>query len=361
MTARPWRSRIHGQVPSRLRGRVLASLVLGGMAGCWGATGGVARSASGETMPPPPPQQLTAPSAVVAQSGAPTETQFQNVDFQVASGIVLRIRELRGQMASKQHGQPVIFDDKRSFILQIDTADVALSMASLGHLMNDHVFAYHGAPLRALRFSTRNGQLAMSGVLHKVVDIPFQITATPTITDSGMIRIHPTAIRIFDVDGAGLMRALDITLSKLLDLRRAQGVTVIGNDLILDPLRILPPPSIQGRVVALRVAGNELVQVFGGAAGRRRVAPLTPPDSAAPNYMFFFGGTLRFGKLFMVQADMQIVDEDARDPFDFSIDEYNRQLVAGYSKNQPDMGLVVFMPDLAEAPPLPRIGVRGPN
>ena len=328
------------------------------MAGCWGAGSRAAGSVAGDTTPARPPLQLTPPAAVVQQSGAPTATQFQNVDFHVAPGIVLRIRQLRGQMASKQSGQPVIFDDKRSFILKIDTADVALTMESLGHLMNEHVFGYDGAPLRTLRFATRNGQLTMTGVLHKVVDIPFQITATPTITDSGMIRIHPTAIRIFDVDGVGLMRALGITLSKLLDLRRAQGVTVSGNDLILDPLRILPPPSIQGRVVAVRVAGNELVQTFGAVAGRRPVA-LSPPDSAAPNYMFFHGGTLRFGKLFMVQADMQIVDEDARDPFDFSIDEYNRQLVAGYSKNQPDMGLVVFMPDLTKAPPLPHTSAHG--
>ncbi|PYQ03033.1 MAG: hypothetical protein DMF82_14290, partial [Acidobacteria bacterium] len=33
------------------------------------------------------------------------------------------------------------------------------------------------------------------------------------------------------------------------------------------------------------------------------------------------------------------------DPFDFNLDRYNDQLVAGYSKNTPSRGLKTFMPD----------------
>jgi hypothetical protein len=119
-------------------------------------------------------------------------------------------------------------------------------------------------------------------------------------------------------------------------------------------MRHLPPPSISGRVVAVRVDSAGQVQLFGAAsvgAGATALPPALPPppDSAAPNYMYLLGGTLRFGKLYMVRADMQIVDLQPADPFDFSIDRYSTQLVAGYSKNQPDMGLEVFMPDLGRA------------
>ena len=47
----------------------------------------------------------------------------------------------------------------------------------------------------------------------------------------------------------------------------------------------------------------------------------------------------------MRDTDMRLVDEDPRDPFDFSPSEYVKQLVAGYSKNSPDGSLRVFMPD----------------
>ena len=65
--------------------------------------------------------------------------------------------------------------------------------------------------------------------------------------------------------------------------------------------------------------------------------------------MHYRGGTLRFGKLTMSDTDMQLIDADPRDPFDFSPEHYQRQLVAGYSKNTPEGGLRVHMPDYRKA------------
>ena len=64
--------------------------------------------------------------------------------------------------------------------------------------------------------------------------------------------------------------------------------------------------------------------------------------------MQYRGGVLRFGKLTMTGTDMDLIDADPRDPFDFDPARYIRQLVAGYSKNTPDGGLRVYMPDYNE-------------
>ena len=61
--------------------------------------------------------------------------------------------------------------------------------------------------------------------------------------------------------------------------------------------------------------------------------------------MYDRGGVLRFGKLTMTDTDMELIDQDTADPFDFFQDRYKDQLVAGYSKNTPEQGLKVFMPD----------------
>jgi hypothetical protein len=50
----------------------------------------------------------------------------------------------------------------------------------------------------------------------------------------------------------------------------------------------------------------------------------------------------------MSGADLQLIDADPRDVFDFSPARYNAQLVAGYSKNTPAGGLKTYMPDLAD-------------
>jgi hypothetical protein len=64
------------------------------------------------------------------------------------------------------------------------------------------------------------------------------------------------------------------------------------------------------------------------------------------------------GKLLFVDADMFVADTDPSDPFDFFIDRYNDQLVAGFSRNQPNYGLFVFMRDFNDLGKPPRPGER---
>jgi hypothetical protein len=179
--------------------------------------------------------------------------------------------------------------------------------------------------------------------MHKVIDIPFEMTATLNVTDSGEIRIHPTVMKICGLDGKGLLRAVNLRLEDLLDLSGGKGARVEGNDLILNPLEILPPPRIAGRLTAIRVQGDRIVQVFGDA-DRPDPEPLTPSVAAA-NFVYFRGGSLRFGKLYMVQTDLEAIDTDASDPFDFYLDYYHSQLVSGYHVTSKDYGLVAYMPD----------------
>ena len=63
------------------------------------------------------------------------------------------------------------------------------------------------------------------------------------------------------------------------------------------------------------------------------------------NYIYFRGGNMRFGKLVMVATDLLTVDGDPSDPFDFYLDYYHTQLVAGYHTTSPNYGLVTYMPD----------------
>ena len=66
-------------------------------------------------------------------------------------------------------------------------------------------------------------------------------------------------------------------------------------------------------------------------------------DRRRQRNMFYKGGTLRFGKLMMLDAEMQIVDLRPSGFFGFSLDRYQEQLVAGYERTLPDMGLLVYM------------------
>jgi hypothetical protein len=54
---------------------------------------------------------------------------------------------------------------------------------------------------------------------------------------------------------------------------------------------------------------------------------------------------LKFGKLLMEDADLEIVGDQTKGSFCFFLREYKKQLIAGYSKNTPADGLVVHIAD----------------
>lgn len=294
----------------------------------------------------PPPYAL--PAKRDAEPPAPahtiTQVQMRNVDFFVDREVALRIRRLRGTMRSKAGG-PVIFDDKSSFIIHIEAAEVGLTGNDLSLLLNRYVFAYPGAPLKRLRVSTAGSEIVQKGVLHKVIDLPFEIRATLSITPDGRIRIHPTRTEILGLHMDKVMKVLGLELDGIINLRKAKGASLVGNDIVLDPEKILPPPTIEGRLTSIRVEGDQVVQVFGPRPGAA-VSTLVAPDMAARNYMLYRGGRLRFGKLLMLDAEMQIVDLDPGDSFRFDPDRYKSQLVAGYLRMLAGGGLEVSMRDI---------------
>ena len=291
-----------------------------------------------------------------AEQRGPTDAQMQNVDFRVERAITLKIHQLRGVMQSKQAGTPLNFDDKQSFILHVDTAVIGLTTPSLDALMNGWVFNKPNSPLRNLHITFAGKQLKQEGILHKIVDLPFTMYADVS-ADAGRIRLHPTRIDICGVNGLGLLKALGQSLEKMIgkELPKDKGVSAEGNDMLLDPGKMLPPPETELHLVEVHTAGDELVQQYDAG---RKLAPLTPPRADEKNYMYFRGGTLRMGKLLMIDADMQVIDTDPSDVFDFFIDRYNDELVQGFTRNQPNYGLVVYMRDFDDVGQPARPGER---
>jgi hypothetical protein len=132
-----------------------------------------------------------------------------------------------------------------------------------------------------------------------------------------------------------------IELDELIKVKGAPGVEIVDNDFLLWPDRVLPAPKIVGHLTAASVQGDRLVQHFGG--------PTKPSGAGSGNFLFFQGGTLRFGKLTMHDTDLQLIDTHPSDAFEFSLPRYNQTLTQGYSKVTATGGLRVYMPDFRKA------------
>ncbi|MEO7963050.1 MAG: hypothetical protein ABIT38_03975 [Gemmatimonadaceae bacterium] len=336
--------------------RVIAIAALGTSVALMRGDSGPRVAAAGELSPSPAdahgistmPADTTLPNDSTRKSSArsartPTQIEMRNVDFWVGEGVVLHIHRLRGSMRSHSDG-PVLFDDPSSFTIRLVSAEVGMTGADLTTLLSKHVFAYPGAPLKNLEVRIENGQLVQTGKLHKGVWLSFKIQATVDVTPDGRIRIHPVHTKIMGLNGGAIMKAIGLHLSNVLNLSGSKGAVVDRNDIVIDPARALPPPAVEGQLVGVRIEGDQMIQTFGKDPATIPALPV--PDRNARNYMFYRGGSLRFGKLVMLDADMQIVDLDPSDPFEFNLARYINQLVPGYSKTLPDLGLEVFMKDI---------------
>jgi hypothetical protein len=279
-----------------------------------------------------------------AAAGAVTRAGIRNVDFHLTDRIVVHISSLSGTMVPSQSGQIPVFDDKKSFVFKVDTANVTLSMAALSNDLNDYVFAKPGAPLKDLSASIKDNKLVVKGLLVSKGGVPFESAGTVSVTPDGQVRVHTDKVKAVGIPVKGLMDILGIDTSNLLNTKKVEGVSVDKDDLILDPELILPPPQIRGRLVAIELKNGAIDLKFD--AGKKGADfPEVTSACGGRNYLALKGGTVRFGKWTMSDADLELVDSQPADPFDFSLDHYVQQLAAGYAKLTLKDGMCAHVPD----------------
>ena len=288
------------------------------------------------------PPQNNAP-ARNTPAGGDVSAFIKNVHFHLTDRIIVDIVTLSGKLTPKP-GQMVVFDDKQSFAIDVDSASVRLTTAALTNDLNDFVFAAHDAPLKKLSATIKGDQLSVKGLLASKGDIPFETTGMLTVTPEGMIRVHTTSVKALHLPVKGLMDMLGLDTAKLIDTQKVEGVSADKDELILDPQVILPPPRMRGHLNNIKTESGEIALTF-GPQSRKENRPPPKNNCGARNYLQFEGGTVRFGKLTMIETDLTLLDADPADPFDFAIDHYKEQLVAGYTKMTPQGGLCAHVPD----------------
>lgn len=271
--------------------------------------------------------------------GGPVKVQMHNVMYHFTDQIAVHLINVGGSLVPTSAGHIPVFDDKNSFELQITAAEMTMDPQSLANVLNSHVFDAKDAPLKDISVTIENGRLKVKGKLHKKGDIGFETEGQLSATTDGKIRLHAEKIKALHLPVKGLMDLFGIDIADLIKNGKVRGVQAEKDDLILDPGEILPPPKISGKITDIHLEGNNIVQIFG--------EPKKYPWIKVPaqNYMAYRGNKLQFGKLLMSDTDLVLIDPAPKDPFDFYLDRYKDQLVAGYSKTTPSFGLNVYMVD----------------
>jgi hypothetical protein len=269
--------------------------------------------------------------------------EMRNVMYHFTDSIAVRIGHLEGELvAVGKPGLPV-FDDANSFAIDIRSAEISITTDGLANALNQYAFAASDAPIKGITISTQGSKLKIKGRLHSKGDLPFESEGSLSVTPDGEIRVHTEKVNAAHLPIKGLMDLLGTTIAEMIDTRKVRGVRAEKDDLVLTPSEAFPPPHIQGRLSSVSIRGDEIVQQYGKSS--------SPSVKISGNYMAYRGAQLRFGKLTMSDTDLTLIDMDPQDPFDFFLDHYQDQLVAGYTKSTPSFGLRSYFRDYNKLSP----------
>ena len=144
---------------------------------------------------------------------------------------------MRGELVSNTPGAPLNFDNKLLFVMKVDTGTIGMRSPSLDVLMNRYIFGYPNPPLRNLHIGDRRASSSSRAASSTRSSTSRSPCGRTSRRSNGMIRIHPTKIDICGINGIGLLKAVGMTLEKMLKLPKERGITAQGNDLLLDPHR----------------------------------------------------------------------------------------------------------------------------
>jgi hypothetical protein len=293
-----------------------------------GATACAAMARQHDAVPQPKPP---VPNAV--------QLEISNADLHVLDDVIIHVPTFDAWMVP-QPGQTVSLDDKKTYTMQILQGKTYLKDKDLAALLNEYLLPHAKAPLSNISLHFNGQTVEVKGDLKKVIRVPFEGKAQLDKTQEGEIRLHFTSITAAGILKKGLMDALGIKLSSIAQPQKISRFRIEGDDIIFPIHALFPPPRVFGKLTAVSIDGDSLVQEFGDPA-----APLPPPRTPAPNYIYFHGGVMRFGKLTMAGVDLELVDMEPKTPFDFDLTHYYEQLEQGYSKSLPGFGLLVVAPD----------------
>ena len=299
----------------------------------------------------PSPSATAAPSAVTGAPGAmnsanpesPSTTIYaHNLMLRKGPNFRIYVRWLRGNMVPTHPDVNPSFDDPESFFLDIKTGIVRANIGDIGKFLNAGGVA--DSPLKNITLLAEGNNIRLKGTLHKIVPLPVELLGSVTATSDNRIQVHVTKLSVLSIPLKGLLGGLHVTVSDLFHPKGIPGIEVAGNDIFFNTLKLLPPPHIHGQLTKVRVVSPDMEEVYGN--GEETVSRV----EQWRNFLRLNNGTIDFGKLTMHHVDLIMVDLSDDAWFDLDLNNYQNQLVNGYTRMTPEAGLQIFMPDLDSLP-----------
>lgn len=298
------------RVKRQLRGWALLALLLAGCGESPASTGKTGPSA----VPSDPPK------------GALTQFYTRNVVYRVDEDVVVGMPDLVADIQVRQPNQPFIPANASDWMVNIHTGTLTLDDASMTAIFNKYVFNYPGCPLSDLKIQNKDGKVSMSGTLHKVLPLPFSMEGTLSPNGQGQLVLKPDTVKSAGIPVKGIMDVLGLEMASLIN-SKAAGVKIDGNNVVIYPDKLLPPPAITGFAAGAKVEVGRVTMYFDDKV-RRPMPEL--PEPGAKNFLLMWGGNVLINNHLILDAKLMEIDTSPADPMYLYMPVYREQLAAGF-------------------------------
>jgi len=274
---------------------------------------------------------------------------FRNVRFCWSRQICINSNHLSATAQPLNGRQPLIFDDLKSYIVNVHNADVLITPKTMEGMFNESVFNYPGSKLRNLTVRINQGgnsnHVMLAGSLNFILWIPFQMDTNMTVdqkTNTLIISVNDLQVFGF-IPATWVIQLKPFNLDKLLTLPANRYLTVHRNLMMVKPFGLFPPPRISGQMARINVTPRYIQLQFSGKDG------VTPtPAQSAENFIALQGGMAQFGNIQMLNTHIEVIDKNPKDYFQFSLLSYLDYLPDSEVRLLKDGGAVVKMSDITQ-------------
>lgn len=274
---------------------------------------------------PPEGRSGAAPGLRASPAGR-VAGRLRQVDFTLTDGIGFFVKDLAVTLEPREPGAPVNFDKIDSFVIRLRQGEVVMRGEALAALFNRHVLDYAERPLDGMRVSTSEGRLETEAGLRlwpslRGVELPASFAGTVTVTEDNRLYFRIDEVETLGLPVGGVLRALGITLPRLIALER-DGVSLRDFGLLLDHRAMFPPPELAGTIAAARLDADGLHLRFADAA------PLTfsEPPGLGESYIWLQSGDPKLFGAVVTNARIAIVPAAGSGSLRFDLYDYRNRL-----------------------------------
>jgi len=324
---------LYGAPPATIRRlRALAAVACVALAGCGG-------SPAGTEVPAPTPTR----APFEEPKGAPTRFYMQNVAYRIDEEVVVDMPAMDADLLPYDMGKPLVPGNINDFLVKVHVAEFTLTEQAMAAMMNRYVLNFPGSPISDIRISCSNGRLRQTAKLKK-----FGVTTTCEIegelrpNGKGQLVLRPDRVKSNGLPVKGLLDAFGVDLAEMLKAREDKGVRPEGNDIILYPDRMIPPPAMKAFCIGATIQQGRVTMRFDD--GVRRERP-TPPEPAR-NYILMWGGNVLINNNLVLDAKLQMIDDTPDSPMQYYMPMYREQLETGFVVSTPRGEMIAYLPDL---------------